>query len=111
MKSSLNDLLLEILSVIKYRNKEAFVKEFEEMNNVEAMANCIEKLPASQQKEINFKKGDFEAVKKYIPQEVFQEELTKISAEAFGDFISHMKSVLDHNQKQKIAHLITTYSQ
>ena len=46
MQPDIKQLLLEVLTIIHYKNsKEKFLKDFEEMNYLDAMANLAEKLP------------------------------------------------------------------
>ncbi|SRR5258708_39843718 len=107
MTQSFNDLFFNILSIINYHKKEDFVKEFEEMNYVEAMMNCIERLPKHIQTEVIARIAAPEEFKKYIPQEIYQQEVTKVSAEALMDFLSYTKSVLSQEQKEKIVTLLS----
>ncbi len=106
MEPSYKDLLLEILSIIQYREKEKFATEFEEMNRLEAMANSIERLPQHIQDEIVAKKGDPEEIKKYVPQDEHIEEITMVSSKALAEFLQHIAPVMTEEQKEKIAHVM-----
>ena len=72
METSYNELLLQILAIMRYKNKEKFVKDFVEMNHVEAMIQCIEKLPSAKQEALRNKQDDPEELKKYISQDIYK---------------------------------------
>jgi len=52
MNDSYTSLLLEILSIMRYADKEKFTEHFEEMNRLEAIAKSVEQLPQHVQDEL-----------------------------------------------------------
>jgi hypothetical protein len=103
MKLSYNDLLLKILSIINYQDRENFVKEVEQEIHVEAMANCIGKLPQSAQEEIIAKASNKEVVEKYITKDNLIEEINNVSTKTLADFLQYLTPSLNDNQKEQIA--------
>ena len=105
MKRSYNDLFLEILSILNYHDKENFVKQFEQMNHLEAMTNCIERLPEDMRKEIIANENDPQIIQKYISKDEYTQEITTVSTKALSDFLQHMTPAFTDDQKEKIAHI------
>jgi hypothetical protein len=103
MNLSYNDLFFKILTILNYQNRENFVKGIEERNHMEAITNCIEKLPQKVRNEVIANPHDPEIIKKYIINDVYLEEINKVSAKALSAFLQHMTPVLSDSQKQQIA--------
>ncbi|HSX08673.1 MAG TPA: hypothetical protein VLF93_00790 [Candidatus Saccharimonadales bacterium] len=103
MKPSYNDLFLEILSILNYEDKENFVKRFEQMNHLEAVTNCIEKLPESIKAEILARPEDPQTLMKYLSKDEYIQEVTTVSTKALGDFLQHVTPALTEEQKEKIS--------
>lgn len=106
MALTLNELLLKVLKIIKYpNNKEAFVKEFEQLNYMEALSNCLDKLPKDVRDKIKTYKSK-EEVLRQIPEDVYLSEIMKVSKEAFGKFLEAVSPLLTFDQKEKIIKLV-----
>lgn len=105
MKLSYNDLLLQILSILNYADKEAFVENFEKTNHLESMMNCIERLPSFAQEDIKEHASDQQIIQKYISKEEYTQELTTVSTKALSGLLQHVTPALTDDQKEKIASL------
>lgn len=103
MKFTYNNLFLKILSILNYSDKENFVKRFEEMNHLEAMMNCIEKLPEDARKEIIDNVNDKRVIEKYISKGVYMNEISIVSTKALSDFLQHLTPTITNDEKEKIA--------
>jgi hypothetical protein len=107
MQKNFRDVLLEILIIVKYpNNKEKFIKEFEELNHMETVANLLDKLSFEVQEKIKANEHNIEEVKKYLPTEEYISELTKVSNQALLNLVSVVTPLLKIDQKQKIAKLV-----
>jgi hypothetical protein len=102
MNLSYNELFLKILTIIDYKDRENFVKEFEENNRMGAIANCVERLPQEARDQIRANPNQ-EVIKKYLINDDYSEELNKISATALAKFLQHMTPVLSDSKKEQIA--------
>ena len=111
METTYKDILLQILSLMDYDDKEAYVKKFQEMNHLEAMTNCIAKLPQHVQDEIVAKTASPEVVKQYVPQDKYMEEITTVSAKALVELLKDMETVLSSDQKEKINRIFNSFVQ
>ena len=109
MKTSYSDLLLQILTIMGYKDKESYVAEFEEMNRLEAVMNCMDMLPESIQKQIKNKEIDASEVVKTLPKDLYMQELTNVSVQSLFDLFDQMKAVLSDKQKYEIINLICSY--
>ena len=109
MNKSYRDILSEILQIVNYQNKEKFVAEFEGLNHLDAMANIMPSLSSDVREYIKINASDPEKIKKYIPQDLYIKELTKVSADALKNFIIDISSALTIKQKQEIAALLASY--
>jgi hypothetical protein len=105
MESAYKELLLKILSILEYRDKEEYVKNFEKMNQLEAMTKCIERLPKYMQDEIIAKKDSPEEIKKYVSQDAYIKELAAVSSRALTVFIQDMAPIFTNEEKEKVAQL------
>ena len=103
MNLSYTELFLKILAVLNYPDRETFVKGIEEQNNLEAVANCIERLSQNIRNEIKANLSDPAVLQKFIPQEIYNEEIKEVSTKALADFLQHMTPVLSDSQKEQIA--------
>ncbi len=107
MKPTYTDILLEILTIIKYQNnKEKFVKEFEALNRLDAMACIIDTLPGYVQEKIKSSNNDVEEMKKLIPTNEYIVTYEKVSVEALRKFLEDISSVLTLQQKEQITKLV-----
>jgi hypothetical protein len=109
MKKSVNDILIEILSIAGYSsNKEKFVAEFERLNILEAMTHIYDMLPHETQEQIKVHIDDPYEIKKYIPDEALINELIKVTRAALHNCIKDMLPALNSYQKEKINNLVVT---
>lgn len=98
---------MEFLDIIKYPNNKAkFIKEFEETNQLEALANTLDKLPEDVQKKIKESKDNLEEIKKYLHHEAYLNEIIKVSHAAFINFVESISPLLNFDQKQKVVNLL-----
>src|SRR5487761_1652471 len=109
MEPSYKDLLLQVLTVMGYRNKETYATEFEETNHIEAVTNCMEMLPVSLREKIKTKEIDAAEDIKNIPHDLYEKELTTVSTTALFSLLDYMRPVLTNDQKQEIVDIITAY--
>ncbi len=110
MQQNYKDTLLELLTTINYpNNKEKFIAEFEDLNRVEVIANILEKLPKDIQEKIQAGDNDYENIKKYIHQDEYLAEITKVSAEALKKFIEVISPLLTLQQKQQVDKIVHNY--
>ena len=70
---------------------------------MEAIANCITRLPQPEREEILSNPYDKEIINKYIVQDIYTEEINKVSTKALADFLQHLTPILSDEQKEKIA--------
>jgi len=105
MESAYKELLLKILSILEYRDKEEYAKNFEEMNKLEAMTKCIERLPKYMQDEIIAKKDSPEEIKRYVSQDAYIKELAAVSSGALTAFIQDIAPILSSEEKEKVTQL------
>lgn len=106
MEPSYTDLLLQILSIMHFRDKEKFAAEFEELNYMEAMNNCIEKLPIHIQDEIIAHKAQPELIMKHVSRTMYKDEVITVATKALVTFIEHMSPVLTLQQKEQITSIL-----
>lgn len=106
MNLSYTDLLSDILSIAHYSDKEKFVREFEQMNQLEAVENCIKKFPQPLQDFIMTFGSTPEEVLKHIDPDSYRAELLLVSAESLVDFLQHIQPALTGEQKEKIASIL-----
>ncbi len=107
MQKKFNDVLFDLLTIIKYpNNKERFIKEFEELNHLEAISNLMDKFPVDIQEHIKASEGRIEEIKKYIQQEEYVSEVAKVSKEALIKFIEVVSPLLNLEQKQRVVNLL-----
>lgn len=107
MQRTFSDVLLELLTIIKYpNNKQKFVKEFEELNHGEALANLLDRLPGMIKAKIKTNGGKPEEIKKYIDPDKYIAEVTKVSAQALVNFVNVISPLLTLHQKEKITALL-----
>jgi hypothetical protein len=109
MKHSYREILLEILQIAHYQNKEKFIVEFEELNHLDAMANILPVLSHDVREYIKLNNADPEKIKKYIPQDLYLQELTKVSADALLQLTKDVMPTLNAQQKEAIAKLFSSY--
>lgn len=102
-----NDVLLELLYIIKYpNNKGKFVKEFEELNHTEAVVNLLDRLPGSIKVKVKMRGKTQEEIKQYIDPEKYKAEVTKVSAQALVKFVNTVSPLLTLDQKERITALL-----
>ena len=107
MKRTLKDIILEFLAIVEYSDdKEKFIAEFEQLNQVEAFTNVFETLPKDVQEKI--KKSKPEEIAQYIPKDAFEKELIKVSSIAFGEQIKDTLPILTPAQKEKVVQLVAS---
>lgn len=107
MQRQLTDVLQEFLVIVKFHeNKEKFVKEFEELNHLETIANLAERLPEELQEKIKAHQGKGEILKEVFDKNEYQAELTKVSHAAFKRFVDIASPLLKLEQKQKVVKLL-----
>lgn len=108
MERTFTDILMDLLVIIKYpkHDRQRFVKEFEELNHVEAALNIADRLPGPSKIKIKMSKGNPEVLHKYIDGEKYTVEMTKVSAKALVSFISVVSPLLTLDQKEKIIALM-----
>lgn len=103
MNLSYTELFLKILTILNYKDKENFVDRFEKMNHLEAMTNCIERLPQVVKKEIISSEVTPDLIQKYVHKDEYMREITDVSTKALSDFLQHVTPALTDFQKEKIA--------
>ena len=109
MKRTIKDVITEFLTIVDYPNdKEKFIAEFEQLNQVEAFTNVFETLPKDVQEKI--KQSKPEEIEQYIPKEAYQQELIKVTSIAFGEQIKDTLPLLNSEQKEKVIQLATSQS-
>jgi hypothetical protein len=107
MQRTINDVLLDLLHIIKYpNNKQKFVKEFEELNHGEALVNMFERLPGPIKVKIKVGGAKPELIKKYIDPQKYAAEVTHVSSQALVNFINVVSPLLTLDQKQEITKLL-----
>src|SRR5262245_53468310 len=107
MPRTFNDVLLDLLTIVKYpSNKQKFIKEFEELNHGEAVANMLEKLPGEIQDKIKASENKVEEIKKHLPVDEYRTEVEKVSAQALVNFINVISPLLTLRQKEKVTALM-----
>src|SRR5579862_3274305 len=100
MQKNFSELLLEVLTIIDYPNdKNTCIKEFEELNNAEAMFNIFEKLPSDIQKKIKAAQYNEAEVVKYIDQNEYRSELIQVSENALVKLLNDISATLTKEQK------------
>ncbi|HWY80166.1 MAG TPA: hypothetical protein VNW29_07450 [Candidatus Sulfotelmatobacter sp.] len=110
MNKSIKDILIEILTIAGYpNNKNNFIVEFEKLNLLEAMMHIYDSLPLEKQLQIKEYSNDPYAIKKIIPQEIYVNELKKITRHALQDCVKDFAPALNPYQKEKIAKLVFSY--
>jgi hypothetical protein len=109
MQKTYRDILSEILQIIHYRDKEKFITEFENLNYLDTMANILPMLSGEVREFIKINHADPEKIKQYIPQELYLQELIKVSADALNRFIEDIRPTLNGAQKESLANLLSTY--
>jgi len=109
MKASVNDILIDILTIAGYSyDKEKFVDEFEKLNILEAMTHVYDKLPRELQEQIKNNINSPYEIKRFIPQELLINELIKVTRAALHNCIKDMLPALNEYQKEKINNLVVT---
>ncbi len=107
MQPSYNDILSELLSIIGYPNSnQKFAAEFEELNRLEAIANLLDELPIEKQEKLKTGINDPNEFKKYVSDEAYFTEMTKVSRDAITKFIEVISPLLSLKQKQQVNHLM-----
>jgi len=105
MKRTLKDVILEFLTIVEYSDdKEKFIAEFEQLNQIEAFTNVFQTLPEDVQEKI--KKSKPEEIGQYIPKDAYQQELIKVTSIAFGEQIKDTLPILTPAQKEKVIQLV-----
>lgn len=108
MQITHNNILSEILIIIKYPNKEKFIREFESLNHLDAMANLLPRLSYEVRDYIKKYYNHPEEIKRYIPQDKYLQEVTKVSVHALSQFIKSIEHTLSLEQKEKIVSLLSS---
>ncbi|HSX08671.1 MAG TPA: hypothetical protein VLF93_00780 [Candidatus Saccharimonadales bacterium] len=109
MKKSVNDILIEILTIAGYSgDKEKFVAEFEELNVFEAITHIYDTLPHELQENIKTHSNNPYEMQKYIPQRELINEVIKVTRVALHNCIKDMLPALNSFQKEKINNLAVT---
>jgi len=103
MKHTYKDLLLKILAILDYEDRENFVKGIEFRNHLKTMANCVERLPEDVKEELTANPNNQELFERYITVDIYTEEINKVSAKELANFLQHMTPVLNDKQKEQIA--------
>ena len=108
MQRSFNEVLSELLVIIKYpqHNKEKFIKEFEELNHGEAVANLLDKLPTHIQEQLKGNRNLMEEIKNHITAEEYKKEVTRVAQGALLKFVEVVSPVITLEQKQKIVNIL-----
>src|SRR5258708_2607525 len=109
MQHSYRDMLLQILQIINYPDKEKFVSEFENLNYLDAMANMLPMLSAEVREYIKINHADPEKIMSYIPQDLYQKELIQVSADALTKLIKDITPTLSGQQKESLTKLLASY--
>lgn len=109
MQKSYKDVLLQILKIINYPDIEKFVSEFEMLNYLDAMANILPHLSSEVREYIKINHANPEKIKRVIPQELYLQELIKVSAEALNQLIKDITPTLNLQQKESIEKLLASY--
>lgn len=112
MQPSYRDLLSEILTIIRYSDtkREQFIREFEYMNQLEAVENSIKKFPQLIQETIRLYGSTPEKIISHIDPEAYYYELLEVSAGSLTAFLKHIDPVINHEQKEKIAQTMRTFA-
>lgn len=110
MEPSYNELLSEILTVADYAQKEEFIREFELMNQLEAIENSFKKFPPQLQESL-LNDGTPEKVMKHIHPDAYHEELLRVAAKALAEFLRHVQPALTIEQKEKMLIILQKFSQ
>jgi hypothetical protein len=107
MQKNFHEVLLEILTLISYPNdKEKFVKEFEELNHMETVANLLEKLPQELQEKVQKNKVTQEEIRQHIPDEDYLAELTNVSGKALIKYVEVIMPQLSVEQREKVQQVL-----
>jgi hypothetical protein len=109
MQFTYSDILSKILTIIDYPQKEKAIREFERLNHLDALMNIFPRLPFEVQNFIKNKQNDPEIIMQYIQQEIYTQELTKVSEEGLITLVDDISSSLNETQREKIAQLISSY--
>jgi len=107
MQRNYNDVLLELLTIIRYPNdKQTYISEFEKSNFDEALANILERLPTEAQQAIMAKDGALDEIEKYIDKDAYNAEVVKVSHAALIRFVEVISPLLHLEQKEKVVQLL-----
>lgn len=110
MQQQFKETLAEILEIIKYsNNREKFIKEFEAMNQLEAVTNIVERLPAAVRERIKMVSSGFsnpDSIRQRISPDEYNREVNKVAETELHKFIEVISPVLTLAQKQKVDKLI-----
>lgn len=109
MQQSYRDMLLQILQIINYPDKEKFASEFENLNYLDAMANILPFLSSEVREYIKINQANPEKIMGYIPQDLYQKELIQVSADALTNLIKDIMPTLNGQQKDSISKLLASY--
>ena len=109
MQLTREELLLEILNIIKYsKDKEKFVREFEAQHYLEALVSMLERLPDQVRETLRKKMegGDYKEILKYYTPDEYKNEVNKVADAAIKNFAEVVSPVLTLDQKQKVTKLL-----
>jgi hypothetical protein len=104
-----NNLLLEILTIIQYKDKEGFVEEFTTFNQIEAIQNLAHKLPEDLTKKTEFTKEDYESIQQHITKQEFLREVDAVAQEELKKYVETISPSLTLEQKQQIDALMRKF--
>ena len=108
MYRTYRDILLEILQIVIYPDKEKFIIEFERLNHLDAMTNILPMLSHEVREYIKLNHADPEKITKYIPQERYLKELIRVSASALIKFTEDISPILNAKQREEIVQLLAS---
>jgi len=109
MQLTYSDVLSEILTIIDYPQKEKAIHEFERLNHLDALMNIFPRLSLEVQNFIEHKQNDPEIIMQYIHQDLYTQELTKVSEEGLLTLVDDISPSLNEAQREKILQLISSY--
>ena len=114
MRNNLKDTILKILEAVEYADdKEAFVKEFEELVNIQAVESLINSLPQDQKEALKIEgsanKDNSEKVSEILKsrfnEEQMQKSLEETTKSAVMEWMKTIEPTLSDQQKQNLVKL------
>ena len=105
MKSNPKEQLREILEIINYtEDREAFIREYELISQIEAVGTIVEQLPNQVQEIIQ--KRNPALIKDYVSLDTYITEITNAWHRKISNLITAVSPVLTFSQKEKIKQLM-----